>query len=1168
MAENTENIASDLLDEILKNSKKLFQPSNGKTKPQTYTHYNKKESEKRNKAIEEISAAVTELKSVNVDGKTLFSEEFLNSQMWTKEILTTLQTDQLLNLSGILSHICRIKDEMVSSKSNSAISGTSVETSRKQLLDLCEQAIKTFDSNFVASSIASRFGGSALREVFAKFDKGESIDFALAGGENAGSGSLQPVSEEDLKVVAALKLTGVDLKYVYSEGKGSWILPEGDTTPKYELFAGDSVFSRRQVEGILHNYLNKPVSERNGRVTPDALFKVFMEELRLNGVAQTAHSGNKEFDLSQINLALAEKGKIYNSGSLEFDVALLIDDTTIMKFAQKHVLAHIYGKQLEGIQIDSLPTTYSDDLSMALSGNQLLSSRREKHLRSKLANLADKGNDITDYVSDEHFELNDVINVYQLYDNLLERLKARKKENLPAEKESALDNQIGALIEAKARLETKITFMQSYLEANLKEDNPGVSLQDQIFRIVGKSSRIDVKRLESGEITFATPPKGHVSEDIEKALKNLLRENSSDMAEAHSRETEELENGGVSPEVNTAENTSDSSTDSTTQQTNLPTMPDIFFKFTEVISEMGEIGNDYNKSFNNFAKVNFVAYLFGEGQPLDIAYKNYMANPNIDTKSFDDFIQSYVSNLGENSLFTADEFKAGYVMANPDKADEIGFDKNKINTINDDFKRQLVLLDLATQDMSAEEVRQYLDNNMPAQARNKLIESKIKNANTKLGNLTQEQYVEAATLAERRLKNGVLNKYFGAWMKDIKATEDEMGKEGFLSKALDTYVKELGKNQEENNAQLASEGKLFVDPNKVPDLDNEKQAEDEYEKIAYGKLYPSGPSMDKFLKKMKPYNGKAVVKTFLEPLLGDIEKMDVRVLKKRASDYRPGQINPAGIKPKPENAESEQKPVITQRTFEASNFMPGYFMLDELTRSDDKFKNDPVVQALKNTLGFMCSTEVVDSNNQLCMQNDKGRDFRDEMRSIALDICGGKYKSAEEIQKALDTSAEACSVSKDNPNLLMIKQSFDIITPEMLNFIFGMTSEMKGDKLVVGSRLPAEALSTAKSDRERRLIMSDYYLKSMTASAKDNVDALGMLISDIYREKGKINEAEIKRAFDEHQITNAEFYSYMKFIEEQKKKQQAQASSSTTENQNSAEEETKKNDEDEMLPGE
>ena len=50
-------------------------------------------------------------------------------------------------------------------------------------------------------------------------------------------------------------------------------------------------------------------------------------------------------------------------------------------------------------------------------------------------------------------------------------------------------------------------------------------------------------------------------------------------------------------------------------------------------------------------------------------------------------------------------------------------------------------------------------------------------------------------------------------------------------------------------------------------------------------------------------------------------------------------------------------------------------------------------QSLRNTLGFMCSTEVPDPNNPLYKQNDAGRDFRDEMRTIALDICGGKYKN-------------------------------------------------------------------------------------------------------------------------------------------------------------------------------
>ena len=86
---------------------------------------------------------------------------------------------------------------------------------------------------------------------------------------------------------------------------------------------------------------------------------------------------------------------------------------------------------------------------------------------------------------------------------------------------------------------------------------------------------------------------------------------------------------------------------------------------------------------------------------------------------------------------------------------------------------------------------------------------------------------------------------------------------------------------------------------------------------------------------------------------------------------------------------------------------------------------------------------------------------------------------------------------------------------------------------------------TVTNGVERKEIMSKFY-KEMDIH-KDGADTLGMLLTEIYREKSKLNKAEIQRVYDNHQLTSAQFEDIVKKLEEQNQHAGSQPDNSSEE---------------------
>jgi len=1082
------------------------------------------EQYKRNKCIEIIT---------NAD-KSNFSADFEILDLWDKDVLNTLTTKQLVKLSELMSSMTRIANETKRVAGNATLVSAGIYDNLKEALELCEQAIIDTSGNFLKMGEIDQFTSDKIQGVLDSIDK----------GEFANEGSFFVASDADLELVAALKLCGVNLEAQEIDRNGvkfrQWKLPD-DYKNEFAMTTADGqsfTFEREQVEGLLQNYLNVLETDRKGKViTADGLLKVFMQTAERS----MADKNNSTLVKEQIKLAIATQEKIYNANSDEFKLALMIEENSIMKLAQKQSLINVYNQQLEKIKEEELFSGFSEELDESLNDNKILSSKEER-LRKKLYKLESLAENAQDFIV-SNLDNKNKTNYYDEYSNLLGRLNARKNE-------PGMMDKINALKNARDLFQANVSFQEEYIR---QEIGDGVVASEDVISASKQASHFKVERQNSGVLNLVDM--GNTNEKAQSVM-DILRERvqKSNMAEAP-----------IQPTMNGVE---------------IEVLPNIFMEYSNVIADFDVLGQNYIDSLNGIMNEGMAGYLFRPGQLLDRAYNEFINKPENKGKTFDDFIQKY-TNTAPESMFDAESLKAGFVLNHPDKADEIGVDAKKSENINKSFKNHLLLLDLATQGLTAEEVSKYLDPSYPEESRYKMIEAKIKDANNLVSKMNTSDYAKAVTIAEKRLKNGVMKQYLSAYMPKVIEAEGEVGTGSHLTDALHGYVQELGKVQDKNNEALLANGEKIVDLNKKLEFDKEKVEQSEEENkskpLKYKDLYPSAPSTEKFLKKMKPYYGKNIVKFFIEPLLDDIENKEINMdeynrnkkavqyqPKKESSENKAENKNPENegnqeeeeqeaeteeqkekiVPTQPEPRTPENSPIqpqkkapvaIKQRTFEAGTFMPGYFMLEKL-QHEDAFKQDPLIQKLKDTIGYMCSTDGLMNSEQFCQKNSSGKDFRDDMRQIALNICGGKYKdNPAQIKADLDVSATKYGIALDDPKFVDVKTSFDLITPEFLNFVFAPSSEynQQSGTIKIGANLPIEELSQTTSDRERRNVMSNFYLReSFKPNRRDDAEALRMLIFDIYRENKSVKTEEIKKAFETHTLTDAEYANIEEILKE------------------------------------
>ena len=195
---------------------------------------------------------------------------FAGIPMLEANVLKELSVEQLSSIYVIVSSMNKLSDEAEKNPKYAEQSKRAIQAGRNAMSELS----KNFEYY------------STLRD-FSAYTMSTDLD----AGEYTKIGPKHP-SAQDLELVAALKVVGIDINLETKEIAGpmtvtEWVLSSSKAND-FAIKVGDTtpfIFKPEQVQSLIDNYLNVPVEDRGGNViTPNGLFAVLREE---NGPKQS-----------------------------------------------------------------------------------------------------------------------------------------------------------------------------------------------------------------------------------------------------------------------------------------------------------------------------------------------------------------------------------------------------------------------------------------------------------------------------------------------------------------------------------------------------------------------------------------------------------------------------------------------------------------------------------------------------------------------------------------------------------------------------------------------------------------------------------------------------------------------------------------------------------------
>lgn len=508
-------------------------------------------------------------------------------------------------------------------------------------------------------------------------------------------------------------------------------------------------------------------------------------------------------------------------------------------------------------------------------------------------------------------------------------------------------------------------------------------------------------------------------------------------------------------------------------------------------------GPELAKDLVLFTEFDLCRSLFKADEPLDVAYKEFKSNnPG---KSFDDWLNAMTDD--ELGGIRKDSIREAYIATHPNENLQSKLpDGKKIKDVENTFDEAVLLLDVATTSFSPDEVLYYMDSSNPRGARTSIVVDKVKKAKEQIAKFTPEQKAKRMELAKKRQKNRMLRNIlnYTGLPKNIADIEKNNNLDPIVSSAIERYLDEKAAGQHQNDEELQGEGEPTVD-------DDPGSAKPKKPPITLDKLYPQPPDVEAFLKKMKPYSGKVLIKNFLKPLLKDIRKMEITIKDDdEATSGNNGQIkgdngqdkgDDNGQKPQGGVTDNQPRPrLLTQSQYEASAFISGDLKLKAIannTNVDSKNKNQKFVNLSMVMSVLATSDNKQDSQgDQLLSKKDaNGKDARDHLRKVALDILNNKYKDdlskiSEDVKQILIQAGFA----EGQTYVSNFVDGFSLLTPELLIKLLDKTNTLDGNKLVVGDKLP-EGLENCANDAERHQLIEAQCMANYASSTEPITDA-------------------------------------------------------------------------------
>lgn len=952
-----------------------------------------------------------------------------------------------------------------------------IKEDTKTVLTKCMEVVGKVGEQAKSLSEMKSFSHDNLSGLLSQMDQG-SIDYY----HEKDKAILVP-SKEDLDIVTALKMTGIDLEFdgtkwelksaTAEKGDVSFV-PTKDGKPL-------QVFGNENIQFLLNNYLNVPKELRTQTVVPSKLLQVYVNEYE-----RQAMEGKDPSSLEGglVKQDVARQRNIFSMNSNEFQITKLLDRDTIMRNAQKMAMVSSFEEIVKSAKdtskiSDSIISTI-DSMSSDPAYKNIIKGLNK--LVPMLDGMGDRFEDATE------FEGGYNVDFVAEYDRQIEYLKST---GAPAEHTDALKK-------AKAEFEATVAVQQVYWQSKLVElanGNNGNVFSAGLATAINESMGFAVMQNNGGEFVMAN------GETVQKFLeeKNLS-------ASLYQQLRERAQSKGGNAAAQTAQTQQN-------QQGNPVTTnyPEIFFDIV-----------DNAEAVADYSNMRLYQAMWQEGCFFDIDFAQFKKE-HPDNATIDAYANHFAQEKDVANPFDPELVKDAYCLVHPNEVSKEQL--NKVQSRIDNFNKQLLLTDLMLATFSPDELMKY--DSMEDAIKTPFLSKKYQEAMKAFDELQKNPvaYQEAIEKAKKRHEAGIVGSVIQHLWSEAAAAEKESGNGPVISKAVDAFLNSLAKEQKKNNEELAKNGEPVV-KNGENVAENEAEEETKQSKgdTTYGKMFPSGPNVNKFLKRMKPYHAKEITKYFIEPLMEDLDNIIInldnyyaKVEATKDHSYTNDAISPEQKKAMEENFKKQEQAMIAvkQRDFEASAFIPAAMMFDSV-KADAKGKPEYEHAAkLQQVFKYMSSTDPLNGTENLGVATPQGKDVRDELRGLALRVCGGEFKGKgsvgveQTLMPILTKYGVAPQVQED------IKDAFQFMTPELLAFALEPISQIKDDKtMVVGEKIPYDIVATT-SDKDRwEKVGKNFDINDEKNKAA--VENLSILVGTIYRTKDEtqIDKADIDKSFE------------------------------------------------------
>lgn len=1059
----------------------------------TYGHAVSRSNKKHtahSKKNEDVLRKLTDLikKSEDENLKALWECELFKQEDSSYPILKSLTQKQLIAVFDICSKAISLARHPLSSEGNSL----------SELINL----IKDQSKYYVAQA---RFQESDYENI-------ETNAFA----ENP--------SKEDSELVVAFGMLGFNI----TRNGNKWGLSSQKQSDDKKFKIGNKTFEfgGELVKNFVDNYLNS--GDRKGRrITPEGVFTVYRKQME-NAVIHISGQDNglKESSLKLLSdhmLTLTSNPKRDNSFSM-WDFERLCDDNLITIYSK------IAAKK-DKYKMDILSPLEGGDGKLIIE-NVILTNVR---LKEKLEKLEHYSEDIVESIKEVlgKDNQNSIETYLSDYDNMLDKLdRAYKSKQLS-------DLQYQEM--TKKLQEARSKFVKKFFESQ------GYSIE-----LEGDEIKISHNGME---ISKDNP----IYDDVLKAYQSYTGNSSDNSKDDNQEEQEKDQEEDKIKHLQTI------------LETKLPDVFEVFYSYYASADENSPMYSNHIGPIDHYQQFHFACYMFGEDndglRPFRKALQDYQRENNIATE--EDALEPYLNNVlckpfefaDSNGNITARSFYDKEIMKlaynevlyqkNPNKENKEEHD-NQVKNLSDNFYNQLVMLDMATEAIArnADDYVTYIDKDTSPEDKRVLLKKY-------LDQIKPEQIASVddakRELVRKRYENGVL-RYLSNPDYDLIRQGTTPSNESLI-KAFEKYRNDLAQRQKDNDSELTQNGEKVVDhANREgsKSLEETKQQDPLVNEYKYGDKYPADDAEAKFLKAMKPYCNKYLIKNFIDPILKSIKNTTIReeisaedVAKGKGTDIgdkkevnlsEVGGDNNSGAgdnsleenetkkndqssetndtKQSADDKKKKQDIVVDKRQQDSMIFMLGSIICDFGIQNDG---NRPGEKELSNIFRCVSSVDQDDQMQELFGKAEDGTDFRDYLRDLIFEIARGNrnYRTYESINKRLQEGIAKYNLKiEGNQFLNNIINGFKYITPEVILYLFAPTSKVikqDGNTIIrIGELLKSdefEEFRNCKTDQERRECAKKI-LESKGINIQEEHECITMLISEVFnieRKNGSVN---------------------------------------------------------------